>query len=157
MSLIMLCPCNSLIDYVSCCGKYIEGNLRPSSPLILMKSRYTAYTLGKIEYIQATMKGIPLQDFSLKKVKEWSLSVKWLNLNILKVDEKLHQIEFVAQYIEKNRIHQLHENSQFELIEQNWFYTNGMILQSEVRSIPLNSHCYCGSHRKFKNCHAIKK
>ena len=149
----MLCPCGSELNYLECCGQYIERKIAAPNPLVLMKSRYTAYTLGNIDYIQNTMQGLPLKNFSMKDVKEWALSVKWLNLIILKVDDSNNQVEFIARYIEKKRIHQLHEISQFEFDGKNWFYTDGKIIPTQSLPIPLNSPCFCGSQKKYKNCH----
>ena len=36
---------------MNCCGSYIEGEKKASTPEVLMRSRYTAYTKGEIEYI----------------------------------------------------------------------------------------------------------
>ncbi|MCF6205954.1 MAG: SEC-C domain-containing protein [Sulfurovum sp.] len=47
------CPCGSGLKYKKCCQKYHKGAL-PSTALLLMKSRYSAYALGLADYIMQT-------------------------------------------------------------------------------------------------------
>lgn len=42
------CPCGSQIEYKSCCGVYHQGARVAPTPEALMRSRYTAYSLGNI-------------------------------------------------------------------------------------------------------------
>ena len=49
----MLCPCKSQKNYEECCKHYhIGGN--PPTALALMRSRYSAYSLGLADYIIKT-------------------------------------------------------------------------------------------------------
>ncbi|SDY94873.1 SEC-C motif-containing protein [Nitrosomonas sp. Nm58] len=48
------CPCGSNKKYIECCGRYLDkGEIAPTAE-ILMRSRYTAYTLGREDYLLAT-------------------------------------------------------------------------------------------------------
>ncbi len=49
----MKCPCHSGKEYVDCCAPYHKGEPAPT-PLALMRSRYSAYALGNVDYIIAT-------------------------------------------------------------------------------------------------------
>jgi SEC-C motif domain protein len=49
----MLCPCCSELDYSDCCKPYHTGTAAPTA-LALMRSRYSAYALGLIDYIIQT-------------------------------------------------------------------------------------------------------
>ena len=53
----MTCPCGSGKPLSACCGPYLEGKEDPPTPEALMRSRYTAYTQGNLDYIEKTMKG----------------------------------------------------------------------------------------------------
>jgi len=53
ISINSLCPCGSKIKYKKCCGKYHKG-LVAKTALELMKSRYTAFAIGEINYIIKT-------------------------------------------------------------------------------------------------------
>ena len=46
------CPCGSGIALDDCCGKWHQGQPAPSAER-LMRSRYSAYTLGLIDYLVA--------------------------------------------------------------------------------------------------------
>jgi SEC-C motif domain protein len=47
------CPCGSGLKHKKCCGKYHQGEPAPT-PEALMRSRYSAYALHKVEYIMQT-------------------------------------------------------------------------------------------------------
>src|SRR5690606_13083917 len=47
------CPCGSGDSLDQCCGRYHAGTAAPSAER-LMRSRYSAYVLGLIDYLQAT-------------------------------------------------------------------------------------------------------
>ncbi|HAW61148.1 MAG TPA: hypothetical protein DCX26_02290, partial [Pseudomonas sp.] len=47
------CPCGSGDALAECCGRYHAGVAAPSAEL-LMRSRYSAYVLGLVDYLQAT-------------------------------------------------------------------------------------------------------
>ena len=51
------CPCDSGQTYVDCCGAWHLGllqGLHAPTPEALMRSRYSAYVLGLIDYLLAT-------------------------------------------------------------------------------------------------------
>jgi len=48
-----LCPCGSGKKYKKCCGIFHKGSY-PKDCLTLMKSRYSAFVVGKIDYIIKT-------------------------------------------------------------------------------------------------------
>ena len=50
---MQLCPCHSQLPYEECCGKFHRGAL-PKNALELMRSRYSAYALGLVNYIIET-------------------------------------------------------------------------------------------------------
>ncbi len=124
-----LCPCGSKLEYINCCQSFIDHKLIPETPEQLMRSRYTAYSLANIDYIQETMLGDALQDFDAMDAREWAQSIKWLKLEVIRsnmIAENKGIVEFIAYYRYQNKKHQLHEISQFELINQRWYYT-GML------------------------------
>ncbi len=48
------CPCSSNKNYADCCGRYLNGGEVAPNAEALMRSRYTAYTLGRGDYLLAT-------------------------------------------------------------------------------------------------------
>ena len=48
------CACGSGKTYTDCCGRYLDNDEIPQTAEILMRSRYTAYTLNREDYLLAT-------------------------------------------------------------------------------------------------------
>ena len=48
------CPCGSALACAECCARHIDGGIAAPSAEALMRSRYTAYTLGRDDYLLAT-------------------------------------------------------------------------------------------------------
>ena len=48
-----LCPCGSTKKAKRCCGPLLDGQPAPT-PEALMRSRYVAYSLGDVAYVQRT-------------------------------------------------------------------------------------------------------
>ncbi|MEC5215234.1 SEC-C motif-containing protein [Actimicrobium sp. GrIS 1.19] len=123
-----LCPCGGG-DYVSCCGRFIDAGAVAASAEELMRSRYTAYTRGAIDYLRAT----------------WSSSTcppdlahdphaKWLGLDVRKIggNGDHASVEFVARYKIHGRAHRLHEVSRFVRDDGRWLYLDGSFPESRA-------------------------
>ena len=127
----------------------------PETAEKLMRSRYTAFMQGNLDYLIDTLH--PDQRKTDDR-KELALSIEqthWLGLTIISTTKGKHKdstgiVEFEAIYqIEEPQ--QLHECSQFIKDDGQWFYVDGEILPG---SIPQpNALCWCGSNRKYKYCH----
>ena len=155
---IVRCPCCSQKEYTDCCGRYLEFQHLPTSPEMLMRSRYTAYSIANIDYIKKTMRGKPLIGFDEANAKRWAKHVIWIGLRIIKAskqDDKLGYVEFIAQYIEGNQLKSIHETSEFHCDEGVWFYVDGVQQPKSHITVSRNMTCPCGSQKKFKNCHAL--
>lgn len=57
------CACGSHSPYKECCGRYIDGGLAPTAEA-LMRSRYTAITLGELDHIEKTCPENALETFN---------------------------------------------------------------------------------------------
>jgi SEC-C motif-containing protein len=122
------CPCGKTVSYLACCGRFIVDHQLPETAEELMRSRYTAYTLAEIDYIQATMALVAAEDFDPLSAKTWAKSVKWKRLKVLRHDfdiatPNVAYVEFIAHYIHAGRAEQLREYSEFKKINGRWFYT----------------------------------
>lgn len=51
---IIICPCGSTKPYADCCARYVDNNEPAPSAEALMRSRYTAYTLQREDYLLAS-------------------------------------------------------------------------------------------------------
>lgn len=127
------CPCGSGVNYTECCERYISNINLPTSPEELMRSRYTAYSMAKIDYIAITMCGKAFQGFDVEESRSWARSVIWEKLQVLNsnlVNEIKGFVEFKAYFRENNQQCILHEKSEFHKINGKWFYVDGMIFDS---------------------------
>ena len=129
MAELKYCPCGSQKGYAQCCGSYIEGGEAAPTAETLMCSRYTAYTLGREDYMLATWHSAT-RPAKLGLADE--ASTKWLGLEVKRheqQDEHHALVEFVARYKAGGRAHRLHEVSRFVQEDGRWFYLDGKIRQ----------------------------
>lgn len=125
--LIEHCPCGSSRPYTDCCARYVERDEQAPTAEVLMRSRYTAYTRLREDYLLATWH-ISTRPGALALAEE--VPTQWLGLEV-----KLHEqqdadhaiVEFVARYKVNGRAHRLHEVSRFVREEGRWFYVDGDI------------------------------
>ena len=123
------CPCGSKKDYFNCCGLFIDGKQLPSTPEELMRSRYTAYTQTNIDYIIRTMKGEAANRFDEKEVLQRAKKIQWVKLEVINSQWDFSAkgfVEFRAHFSRKNKIHVLHEISEFHCEQGQWFYVDGV-------------------------------
>ncbi|MDE2118814.1 MAG: SEC-C domain-containing protein [Betaproteobacteria bacterium] len=122
-----LCPCNSNKNYPDCCGRYLDGGEAAPTAEALMRSRYTAYTLGREDYLLATWHH-STRPASLDLATE--PRSKWMGLEVKRHEQSVpgHAVvEFVARYKVGGRAHRLHEVSRFVREAGQWFYVDGTI------------------------------
>lgn len=123
------CPCQSGKPFGDCCGPLLAGEMLPETAEALMRSRYTAYTLGDEPYLLATWEPSrrpPSLDFTPEPAP------KWIGLQIRQsiqtgIDTAI--VEFVARYRIGGRAHRLHETSRFKLTDGRWMYVDGDIAE----------------------------
>ncbi len=96
---------------------------------ILMRSRYTAYTRYREDYLLATWHPDtrPAKlDLAAQPLNQWQgLTVKHHE----QPTAEQATVEFVARYKINGQAHRLHEISRFVREAGQWFYVNGDILQ----------------------------
>jgi SEC-C motif-containing protein len=116
-----LCPCGSGQAYTVCCGAWHLGlaqGVHAPTPEALMRSRYSAYVLGRVDYLRATWhpSTMPL-DLALQPVK-------WLGLEVRHAQTAgdTGVVEFVARCRERGRAQRLHETSRFVRLGERWYY-----------------------------------
>jgi len=121
------CPCGSSKPYTECCARYIEGGTPAPTAEALMRSRYTAYTQLKEDYLLASWHP-STRPAALGLADE--APTKWLGLEVKRhaqQDAEHAIVEFVARYKVNGRAHRLHEVSCFVQETGRWFYVDGDI------------------------------
>ncbi|MDJ0776990.1 MAG: YchJ family metal-binding protein [Gammaproteobacteria bacterium] len=147
----MKCPCGSKLDLADCCQPFLEGSALPASAEQLMRSRYTAFTLQRMDYVDATWHA----DFRPADPGKGD-SPRWLELAVIdsKPGTRSAQVEFEARYLAGGRVNAVHERSSFCFEQDRWWYTQGEQLPPTF--VPWkparNEACPCGSGAKFKRC-----
>ncbi|HEY5780265.1 MAG TPA: YchJ family metal-binding protein, partial [Lysobacter sp.] len=119
------CPCQSDRPYAECCGRLHAGGVAYTAEA-LMRSRYSAYALGHVDYLMATWHPdtrpaeLDLGD---------AATTLWLGLEVKRhavtgADSAI--VEFVARYRTGGTpAVRLHEISRFVREEGRWYYVDG--------------------------------
>ncbi len=150
-----LCPCCSGNNYATCCEPFLNGTSLPNRPEQLMRSRYTAFCKGNVDYLIATHHRSERQPDERAQLAATIRETTWLSLRLLGTTEVAQgnrgRVEFAAFFRTHGSVGQLHERSTFVREEGRWSYLQGVQLPPIV--IARNDPCWCGSGRKLKQCH----
>ena len=125
------CPCGRLdakrnpLALPACCGAFLDdfdGKPAPDAES-LMRSRYSAFVLGRGDYLLATWHASthPPQ-------VELDAGAKWLGLEVRShrtVDANHAEVEFVARCRRAGQGVRLHERSRFIREDGRWWYLGG--------------------------------
>lgn len=118
-----VCPCGGEA-YTSCCQPYHQDIHAPTAEA-LMRSRYTAYTLGLEDYLLKTWHP-DTRPATIGLVDE--ASTQWLGLQVkqaVTTSEDAAIVEFIAKYKMGGRAYRLHEISRFTRLDGRWLYLDG--------------------------------
>jgi SEC-C motif domain protein len=129
-----LCPCHSGEKYKKCCQPYHKGIL-PSNAQKLMRSRYSAFSLGLADYIIATTHPNN-SDYTKEKelweqnILDFSQNTRFIGLKIKEfidgVDEAFVSFEAVLD----SGI--LQEKSHFLKVNGKWLYESGKFTSEDL-------------------------
>jgi len=125
------CPCGSSCLLDNCCKPYLDGIALAPSPEALMRSRYTAFVLNNVDYLQKTMRGAPLKTFDTNNTLKWLSDVSWEGLTIINAKQKSPTLGFVsfdARYWYQGKLMHICEKSEFHFIDHQWFYIGGRVM-----------------------------
>ena len=127
----MKCPCNPNKNYIDCCEKAHDNIFSVTTAEQLMRSRYSAFVLANIEYLQKShhSKTKP-SNLEKKETLLWTKSVEWLKLEVLDTTkgnkkDAVGTVEFKAYFLENGILNNIHENSNFSIENEHWVYVNG--------------------------------
>ncbi|MDX1399408.1 MAG: YchJ family metal-binding protein, partial [Oceanospirillum sp.] len=101
-----ICPCQSGETFGACCKSYITGDALPETPEQLMRSRYSAYVLADLEYIEQTTQKDARPQYDFEGLKAWAENSEWLGLKVhnTETDGDSGRVQFTARYREKEGI-----------------------------------------------------
>ncbi|MCY1274317.1 hypothetical protein D9M68_291650 [compost metagenome] len=118
-----------------------------------MRSRYSAYVLGLVDYLVETTLPAQRGGLDLGSIRAWSLSSTWLGLEVEGHDVLGGQPEhafvtFTARWHDQGGEHSHREKSAFVQADGRWYFLDPTVPMKASRNDP----CPCGSGLKFKKC-----
>lgn len=127
----MTCPCGSGDKFMKCCGKYIRGELAPTAEK-LMRSRYSAYATGHVDYIVKTTHPdnpsakMPAQA-RRKEIEAFCKNTTFEKLDVLDFlpGTPFATVTFHAHLSQEGNSFVLAEKSRFEKVNGAWLYLDG--------------------------------
>ncbi len=156
------CPCCSEKEYSQCCEPILKGDLLAQTPEALMRSRYTAYVQGNIDYLEESTHPNDRGDFDAQSTRDWSQNSQWQKLEILNAtgqesDATTGQVEFIAFFAREGIDQKHHERAVFKKKEGRWYFSDGHpVKPAPVKrtspKVGRNDPCPCGSGKKYKKC-----
>lgn len=149
------CPCGGSA-YPSCCAPYIEAGATAETAEILMRSRYSAYVLGRIDYLSATHVPDLRDEFDEAQAAKWAAEATWQKLAVGPVqgggpEDDVGFVEFSAHYVQNGKVEIHRERSRFVQEAGIWYYASGE-KPAAPKKVPRNAPCPCGSGKKSKRC-----
>jgi SEC-C motif-containing protein len=158
----MDCPCTSGKTFDQCCEPLIRGARKAATAAELMRSRYSAYATGAVDWIVDSQVPEGRQFTDRRATEEWSKRSEWQGLEIVETrdgeagdDEGF--VEFKARYRLNGEDITHHEIANFRKEGGEWLFVDGL----EVKPRPFkhvqpkvgpNEPCPCGSGKKHKKC-----
>lgn len=155
------CPCGTTKDYSECCEPFLKGTAKAPTAEKLMRSRYTAFAVGELDYVEKTHSPATRKELDMEGVRSWALNSKWLGLEIRETDKGMEKdttgkVEFKCKFIFNGAEQTHHELSTFEKTDGEWFFVDGVMRNNTVKraepKIGRNDPCSCGSGKKAKKC-----
>jgi len=145
------CPCMSGRNYDQCCRVIHLDQPSALQPEQLMRARYSAYVLGKEDFILSSwaFETRPKELF-INHRTQW-LALKDVIPEPVSAKTNNAAVSFTTIYLEENMLHTLQERSTFIMRSTGWYYLNGEG-QLETRQLSGSASCPCGSGMKLKRC-----
>ncbi|MBK6514865.1 MAG: SEC-C domain-containing protein [Polyangiaceae bacterium] len=126
------CPCQSGVEYGACCQPYHRGEREAPDPVSLMRSRYSAYAAGDVDYLVRTLhpdhseRSLP-DELLRSSLRAACRDHRYTGLKILgsAVDQERATVHFAAKVFQKGKDLSFSERSIFAKIDGAWRYLEG--------------------------------
>lgn len=158
----MNCPCTSGRSFADCCEPIIQGKQAATTAEQLMRSRYSAYALGHIDWIVDSQSPDGRQFVDRNATETWSKRATWHRLEVLAAQDGGPEdaegfVEFKAYYTLAGEDITHHEVASFRREDGVWYFVDGVEMKPRPfkrleRKLGPNEPCGCGSGKKFKKC-----
>ncbi|MCA9323451.1 MAG: YchJ family protein [Planctomycetes bacterium] len=159
----MNCHCGMDRPFEACCGPYIQGLKPAPTAETLMRSRYSAYVEGAIDYVIETNDPSERDKVDRESTERWSKDSEWHGLDVVEVedggeDDSQGTVEFIARFTHEGEPQAHHEVAKFRRLDDGrWYYLDGKMkkgqtFKREEIKVGRNDPCPCGSGKKHKKC-----
>jgi len=167
MNSTSICYCgqrrdDQAIAFTQCCQPLLGGEQIAATAEQLMRSRYSAFATDAFDYLVRTHHPSQRAVDERAQLEAQASTMQWLALQLGDVSDGLAgqqrgEVEFKAFFSTKGsttgNLHCLHERSRFVCDNGQWFYLDAVFCRDARVDIGRNDACFCGSGRKFKQCH----
>ena len=130
-----LCPCHSKKRYADCCGPLHRGAREAATPEELMRSRYSAFALGEVDYLAKTLsKDHPDRtESAAAEYRRARENQRFLDLCIIhtSIDGEVGEVLFYARIFERGRDCSFVELSAFVREDGAWRYASGVMVETK--------------------------
>lgn len=128
----MTCPCGSNKPFAYCCEAAIEGHKPARTAEALMRSRYTAFALGAVDYLINTTAEEHRNPDDAELINEQMQATTWTGLKIVRTeqgsaDDDTGIVEFIARFETDEQLGELCETSNFRKQNNRWYYVDGEV------------------------------
>lgn len=125
------CPCRSGRAFDVCCEPAIEGRAWPETAEALMRSRYTAFALRKVDWLKESLWPKYQKTLDMPGLTEFAHSRQWIGLEILKVEQggsgdTSGMVLFIARALEGGEVKEHREASLFRRKKGRWYYVTAV-------------------------------
>lgn len=162
-----ICPCRQTstekIVFEDCCAPILDGTKPAPTAEALMRSRYTAFAVGNIDYLHDSLAPESRHDFDRKAIAHWAKQSQWLGLDILSTEDgragaSTGYVEFVAHFVNDSQrlAHRERSLFRYDAADSRWYFLE----EANRKNAPVvkgaqpgrNDPCACGSGKKYKKC-----
>lgn len=154
------CPCGSGTEFESCCGAILAGQPATTAEA-LMRSRYTAFVRGDLDYLDRTLAPEKRADVDRRQVERSARDAQAAGLDVRAIegggpDDQDGTVEYLARFRIRDQNHVHHELATFRREDGAWVYVDGKMNPNsgprQASKVGRNDPCPCGSGKKFKKC-----
>jgi SEC-C motif-containing protein len=127
-----------------------------------MRSRYSAFVEGDIDYIMDTHDPDTRDQLDREGTAQWAKESEWLGLEITEVEkgqpeDNFGRVDFCATYKLRGATVQHRESATFRKQDGTWWFVDGQQIagppvKREGPKVGRNDPCSCGSGKKYKKC-----
>lgn len=124
------CPCGQAASFADCCAPLLAGTRPAETAEALMRSRYTAYVEGAVDYLIATTAAPARAGLDRPGLVAYCKSLRGISLRILEVRgggplEETGVVAFAATLRAQGRTFVQRERSRFAREQGRWVYVDG--------------------------------